>query len=239
MERRFYSDVPLQGDHATLQGNDAHHLMHVLRGQVGDEVVLFDGSGYEFPARVVDIARDTVRLELVDRRLVDRELAFDLHLGVGLPKGDRQKWLVEKAVELGVTTLTPLTTARGVAQPVPSALLRLGRHIIEASKQCGRNRLLQLAGPQTLAQFVRSAPSSAARWIAHPDAGQPPAEAAEIFDATAGSLYCAIGPEGGFTQAEVELALAAGWQPLLLGPRILRVDTAVCAVAALAGLRRR
>src|SRR5262245_60455622 len=145
MSDRFFVDTPISGDRAMLIGDEARHLAAVMRAQVGDEVVLFDGSGAEFGARITGLKKNTVELVVLERREISRELPIPLTLAVALPKGDRQKWLVEKATELGVTRLVPLITERGVAQLVESALERLRRAVIEASKQCGRNKLMEIA----------------------------------------------------------------------------------------------
>ena len=156
---------------------------------------------------------------------------------MALPKGDRQKWLVEKLVELGVARLVPLETAHGVAQPMESALERLRRGVIEASKQCGRNRLMEIAEPKAWGEFLAAGGSAACRLVAHP-AGTPNGgtrftrptllvEPTLLQDATV-----AVGPEGGFTAEEVATAVARGWQTVNLGPRILRVETAAVALAA-------
>src|SRR5205823_14535109 len=101
-------------------------------------------------------------LSIIERREVSRELSFSLTLAVALPKGERQKWLIEKATELGVTRIVPLVTERGVAQPVESALDRLRRGVIEASKQCGRNRLMEIAQSKTASVlFHETAPDVA------------------------------------------------------------------------------
>ena len=128
-----------------------------MRATPGTQVTLFDGGGDEFSATVAQLRRSDVELSILSRESIDRELPFDLTLGVALPKGDRQKWLVEKAVELGVTRIVPLRTRRGVAQPVEQALVRLRRAVIEASKQCGRNRLLQIDEPRNWPDFVADA----------------------------------------------------------------------------------
>jgi 16S rRNA (uracil1498-N3)-methyltransferase len=149
---------------------------------------------------------------------------------VALPKGDRQKWLVEKLTELGVTALVPLVTERGVAQPTASAIARLERAVIEASKQCGRNRLMRIARPQAWAAWIAAVATNEGtlRLIAHPG-GTPLAS----IDLKAPQLtQLAIGPEGGLTDAEVATATAARWQAVDLGPRILRVETAAVALAA-------
>jgi 16S rRNA (uracil1498-N3)-methyltransferase len=215
-----------EGDRRVLlTGDEGRHLAGVMRARVGDEVTLFDGSGCEFTAKVTKLGKQAVELEIVARHEISRELALPLTLGVALPKGDRQKWLVEKATELGVTRLVPLVTERGVAQPVEAALERLRRSVIEASKQCGRNRLLEIGEPLTLAAFAAAAPAHALRLIAH-------LGGAELNTlAKAEELWAAVGPEGGFTDEEVASAERAFWQRVSLGRAILRVETAAIALA--------
>ena len=150
MSERFFSAEPITAQRVTLDGPEAHHLLHVMRARVGEQVTLFDGSGAEFLAAVESLRRSSVDLQVIESRQMDRELPFLLAIGVALPKGDRQKWLIEKLTELGVAAIVPLTTERGVAQPAAGALERLRRSVIEASKQCGRNRLLQIHEPQQL-----------------------------------------------------------------------------------------
>lgn len=214
-----------------LTGDEARHLAGVMRARVGDEVTLFDGSGCEFAAKVTKLGKQAVELEIVARHEISRELDRPLTLGVALPKGDRQKWLVEKATELGVTRLVPLVTERGVAQPVEAALDRLRRSVIEASKQCGRNRLLEIGEPLALAEFSAAAPAHALRLIAHPGGAE--ARTLETGD----ELWAAVGPEGGFTDEEVAAAERAFWQRVALGKAILRVETAAMALAAWWGVR--
>jgi 16S rRNA (uracil1498-N3)-methyltransferase len=226
MADRYFVPHPIDGGRVTLDGPDGHHLAHVMRAQPGDEAVLFDGSGAEFAARVVAVRRSAVELEVTARREIDRELPVELTLAVSLPKGDRQKWLVEKAVELGLRRLVPLVTARSVAQPGAEAVRRLERTVIEASKQCGRNRLMAIAEPQTWSEFTAATSDVLCRLLAQPgSAASPPRVVPE-------QVVAAVGPEGGFTADEIEAALAAGWQAVALGPTVLRVETAAVAVAA-------
>ena len=242
MSHRFFVETPIAGSTARLVDAEAQHLSRVMRASVGDEVTLFDGSGAEFIGRVQKLEKAGVLLEVIQRQEISRELPFDLTLAVALPKGDRQKWLVEKATELGVTRLVPLITQRGVAQPVEQALERLARQSIEAAKQCGRNWLLQVAEPRAAEEYFAAekiASPNSSTWIAHPGG---------VFPATLGwtsaasgagraALTIAIGPEGGFTDEEVASALAANWQKVSLGERILRIETAALALAAWAGLQ--
>jgi 16S rRNA (uracil1498-N3)-methyltransferase len=242
MSERFYSPHPITAGCMMLDGPEAHHLLHVMRASVGDEVTLFDDSGAEFKATVETLRRADAELRIIERREIDRELPFELVVGVALPKGDRQKWLVEKLTELGVTALVPLITERCVAQPAAAVLDRLRRSIIEAAKQCGRNRLMKIAESQTWSNWIASGwPGSsvserpAVRLLAHPG-GQP---LNELGLAPHSPINISIGPEGGLTDAEVAAATSTGWQCVSLGPRILRVETAAVVLASAISLDKR
>ncbi|MFO0883489.1 MAG: RsmE family RNA methyltransferase [Pirellulales bacterium] len=176
MSERFFVEQPIRGTTARLVDSEAQHLTRVMRASVGDEVTLFDGEGAEFTAEIERIEKQGVSLKILERHEPNRELPFELTLAVALPKGDRQKVLMEKGTELGVTRLVPLITKRGVAQPVDSALERLARQSIEAAKQCRRNRLMVVESPENAGDFFVKADASQARWIAHPG-GKLPMEA--------------------------------------------------------------
>ncbi len=225
MPDRFYSAEPIDGPTTTLGGTEAHHLLHVLRAQPGLELIVFDGQGGQFDAQVVQCHRTTVTLSVGPRQEIERELPFGLTLAVALPKGDRQRWLLEKSVELGVSRLIPLQTARSVGKSEPSA--KLTRYVIEASKQCGRNRLMQIAPAQPWLKLATET-TNKTRLFAHPGGHPFPQE--NCHSTTA--LTLAIGPEGGFTDDEVAQAADAGWQIVGLGERILRIETAAIAMVA-------
>jgi 16S rRNA (uracil1498-N3)-methyltransferase len=236
MSERFFSSEPITAERVTLGGAEAHHLLHVMRATVGESVTLFDDSGAEFTAVIEKAARSEVEVRIVTRHEINRELPFQLSVAVALPKGERQKWLVEKLTELGVATAVPLITQRGVAQPTGSALERLKRTVIEAAKQCGRNRLMRIAEPQTWSNWVSAAngnrDSRERRLVAHP--GGMPLPQIDLSAPLA--TRSAIGPEGGLTDEEINAAIAAGWQLVDLGPRILRVETAAVALSAAVSL---
>jgi 16S rRNA (uracil1498-N3)-methyltransferase len=255
MSERFFSTRPIEGDRVDLDGSEAHHLLHVMRASVGHSLTLFDGSGAEFEAVVDKLGRAEVNLRIVARYNIDRELPFELVVGVALPKGDRQKWIVEKLTELGVSKLVPLVTERSVAQPMHSALERLRRSVVEASKQCGRNRLMEIAQPQKWTEWINGdfglriadcelgenqtakrnskSENEIRRLLAHP--ASVPLSTVDTSKTTPTQL--AIGPEGGFTDEEVESAIAAGWGKVSLGPRILRIETAAVALASVIAMR--
>jgi len=227
MSERYFVDQPITGESAELVDTEAQHLTKVMRAAVGDEVTLFDGSGAEFLARVAKIAKSAVSLEIVERREISRESRVALTLAVALPKGERQKWLVEKLTELGAARLIPLLTERGVAQPVDAALTRLRRSVIEASKQCGRNRLMEIAPPRDAMEFFASDSVVGVNLIAEPGG-----ELLGPLPPGISQLNCAIGPKGGFTPAELKGALENQWRPVSLGTTILRIETAAIAMAA-------
>jgi 16S rRNA (uracil1498-N3)-methyltransferase len=227
-ERFFLASAPRDGQ-AVLVDDEARHLARVLRAKVGDEVRAFDGSGLEWPARVVTIGRDQVTLAVGESLPAQTATGPRLTLAVALPKGDRQKWLVEKLTELGTARLVPLVTHRGVAEATPSAVGRLQRGVIEACKQCGRNTLMEIGAAATLESLAALVPADALRLIAHPEgipvAALPPAP-------TGGDVVAAIGPEGGFTPEELATADRLGFSRVSLGPHILRIETAAIALAA-------
>lgn len=225
MNPRFFCEPMIASDEPELVGSEHQHLSKVLRLKAGDAVTLFDGSGFEFEAKITDCSRNATKLVILSREEVNRELPFQLTMAVALPKGDRQQWLVEKCVELGVTRLVPLTTERGVAQPKDKALQRLQRWIIAASKQCRRNQLMEVAATQTVEQLVNEGREQVL--FAHPSAEQ---EFSQLqFE---GNVSIAVGPEGGFTDDEFELARSANCRLVSLGSRILRIETAAIALAA-------
>jgi 16S rRNA (uracil1498-N3)-methyltransferase len=228
MSERFFLAAAPSGDQAMLTGDEARHLSRVLRGQPGDEVVVFAGTGVEWPARIVRVARDAVELTLGAPRPDPARSGPRLTLAVALPKGERQKWLVEKLTELGVDRLVPLVTTRGVAEATAAARDRLERGVIEACKQCGRNQLMEIGEPRSVAEAIAERPHGAAAIIAHPGGG--PLHPAIVSDPR--HLLALVGPEGGFTDAEVEAAERSGAVRASLGPHILRIETAAIALAA-------
>jgi 16S rRNA (uracil1498-N3)-methyltransferase len=234
MSERFYVDGPLgEGAAVELRGAEAHHLAAVCRARPGDTVCLFNGDGCEYTARVVAADRRVITLAVAGRAAPPRELPFSLELAVPLPRGDRAQFLVEKLTELGVTRFVPLATRRSVVHPREARLEKLQRYVIEASKQCGRNRLMAVGPLTEWPACCRAAGAEALKILAHPG-GEGPASAPRqaLSRAPGQGLVAAVGPEGGFSEDEVDLARAAGWRLLDLGPRTLRVETAALLLAA-------
>ncbi len=239
MADRYFVPPPIRPPRVEISGAEAHHMAHVMRAEAGTPVVLFDGSGVEFPAEVARVTRNRVELAVGAARAIDRELAVAIVLGIALPKGDRQKWLVEKAVELGVSRLVPLEATRTVARAGGAAIERLRRQGIEAAKQCGRNRLMEIAPPMAWREWIAETSAIERRYLAHPG-GQPAASSLASLSLSGSEanamIAFSVGPEGGFTTDEVVEAHSAGWTPIDLGSRILRTETAAVALAAMVSL---
>jgi len=231
MADRFYTPEALGIGEFVLTGPEAHHIANVRRFVTGDLVTLFNGDGHDYPAEVLGTGKKAVTLMILRAEPVDRELPFPLVVASALPKGDRADFLIEKLTELGVTRFMPLITTRAVVHPKQSSVEKFRRAVIEASKQCGRNRLMTVDAVQEWPSFLASADLPATRFVLHTGPDLPG------LAGTPGGMVIAVGPEGGFTPAEVAAALAAGWRAASLGPRVLRVETAALAAAALMSRR--
>lgn len=199
---RFFAEQPISAAEVDLGEDESHHLIHVLRSRVGDKICVFDGQGGEFEAEVIGLGKRQVRLRVGERLAIDRESSCQVHIAVSLPKGDRQKVLVEKLTELGARELVPLLTQRAVAQPTGSAISRLRRQVVAASKQCGRNELMTIAEPATLGEFIqRGRVAGGQVWLAHPAGDMPKSEIAQVDDGPAKNAV----PEVYGRQTEIRL----------------------------------
>lgn len=232
MSDRFFAPGELSPGEYVLGGPEAHHLATVRRIGPGDRVVLFNGDGNEYPAEVLSTDRKRVVLTVLGSDPVSRELGFRLEVAAALPKSDRGDFLVEKLTELGVTRFTPLQTVRTVVQPKDSRLDKLQHGVVEASKQCGRNTLMQIAPLTRWASFATDPGLPPLRLMLHTEGAGTPSGGLPLDEIRSVGVVFAIGPEGGFDEGEVAAAMAAGWRLLGLGPRVLRVETAAIAVAA-------
>jgi 16S rRNA (uracil1498-N3)-methyltransferase len=236
MSARFYINCPLQPGPVVLEGAEARHLGVVCRLRPGDPLCLFNGDGNEYPARVLEVQRRQVSVEIAAVASPQREIGCPLVVASPVPKGDRAPFLIEKLTEIGATSFVSLTTRHSVIEPRESRLEKFHRHVIEASKQCGRNVLMNIEPLASWEIFCRRGDLPGCKVFGHPGS--------QVLISDFRSLWrlrksdpgftLAVGPEGGFTDEEVEMARAAGWLPLDLGPRILRIETATLVLAACA-----
>lgn len=209
-------------------------MTRVLRMKPGDRAVLFDGQGTEADAAIESVGRHSVGLRILATR-TSPEPQPPVVLATAVPKGDRFRWLVEKATELGVSQLVPIETARSVVEPGAGKLDKMRQTILAACKQCHRSRAMELAPTISFAECCRRIGDSLAL-IAHPT-GEP--VRAIPLDANPGRpMLLIVGPEGGFTDEELAAAVAAGAGSASLGSGILRIETAAVALAAYALLAR-
>jgi 16S rRNA (uracil1498-N3)-methyltransferase len=230
MADRFFTPDALSIGDYTLKGSEAHHLSAVRRFGPGDQVILFNGDGCEYPAEVISVGKKSAVLHIASILTPQRELNFPFVISSALPKGDRADFLVEKLTELGVSRFIPLIAERSIVRPKETIVEKYRRAVIEASKQCGRNKLMEVEPPCTLEDLIKRTDLPKACYLLHADC-----TTFQIAKPVEG-VTVAVGPEGGFTQGEIESALAIGWQTLTLGPRVLRVETAALAAATLWGV---
>lgn len=228
MTRRYFvPDLPILGGLVSLPEAEALHASRVMRVQVGDDLVLFDGHGNEAIARFVQVGRKECHCQAEAAQAIDREPQREIHLAIALPKPDRSRELIERLTEIGVRSLTPLIAQRTQRPPTDSLLAKLRRGVIEACKQSGRNQLMDLKAPMEADAFFSEC-ESGTKWIAHPARDRLTRDIAP-----SGAFHVAIGPEGGWTDDEVKLAVSHSFQPVDLGARIYRIETAATTLAAI------
>jgi len=226
------------GMHCVLPAAAGHHLTRVLRLRPGAGVVLFDGRGGEHDAIIATIGRQGVAVEVGVWREVEREASLDVHLVQGISTGERMDFTLQKAVELGVAGIQPVTTKRSVvrldAVRAEKRRTHWERVCVSACEQCGRNRLPPVHPLQDLDTWLASlSPPDAAtahRLLLSPDGDL----SLRDLGLPAGPMLLLAGPEGGLTPAEREHARRRGFRGIRLGPRVLRTETA--ALAALAAM---
>ena len=231
---RLFTDQPLTtGASVLLEGDTARHLGRVLRARVGDNVTLFNGDGREFRARIQEVSKQSIVAEIGDASSPATESPTQTEIGLCLSKGDRFDWAIQKATEMGVGRVVPLLSER-VDFTIPAERLEKRRShwqqiVTSACEQCGRVRVPPVALPQALHHWVQAVTADH-KWVLH--CGTPAASSERSVPDTAALL---IGPEGGLSENEIDLALNQGFKLLQLGPRVLRTETApVAALAALA-----
>ena len=229
MSERFYVNCSLGQGGLAIEGPEAHHLTAVCRVRQGDQIALFNGNGREYRAVVTSVGKRRVEVDVLGESSPERELPFRLVVACPVPKGDRSQWLVEKLTELGVACYVPLESRRSVVHPAEGKTEKLRRWVIEASKQCGRNVLMEIADLCPFGSFLARTDLPALRLIAD-FGGEPAAQAIQP-----GDTVIAIGPEGGWAEDELAAAKDAGWRCVSLGSRILRLETAAVTAAALFG----
>jgi 16S rRNA (uracil1498-N3)-methyltransferase len=234
---RLYVEASLQpGTACTLPPAQAHHAARVLRLAPGDPVTLFNGDGAEYPGIIARAERGRVTVEVAGRVEVDREAPLVVTLAQAISGGERMDYTLQKAVELGVCAIQPLSSVRSVVKLDADRAERRLAHwrtvVAAACEQSGRNRVPPVAPVAALREWLaRGTAGHALSLLLSPRAGTRLRDLAR----PAGGVVLLAGPEGGYAPEEEDMARRAGCTPVRLGPRVLRTETA--AVAALAAMQ--
>ena len=237
---RVYCAAPLApGAEFDLPESAATHVARVLRLREGAIIVAFDGRGDDHRCEILAVRGDRVRVRVDERVAAVPESPLAVTLVQAVSRGERMDLTLQKATELGVTAIVPVLSARSVVRLDADQAARKLRHwqavVASAAEQCGRSVLPSLCAPVDLERHLAAPAGAAVRLLPHPGAVQPLAR----IDAPADGVELLVGPEGGFEDAEVANAVAAGYRTVSLGPRVLRTETAgmvaITLLQALAG----
>ena len=210
----------------SLPEDKAHHILHVLRLRIGDQIKLFNNSGLEFKAEITELTKKAVRAQVKDNGQLENDSPLDITLCLAVSRGPHMDFSIQKAVELGVRMIIPIISEFGNVKltdnRVDNKLSHWTKIIIGAAEQSGRNRLAELQSPVIFNEWMNSE-SNVTKLILHPGTEQTMSKI-NIQD---NKLTLMIGPEGGFSDLEFQTALENNYIPISLGPRILRTETAV------------
>lgn len=235
MIRLYEQNTLTVGQISALSEHANHHLLTVLRAKMQDEVVLFNGDGCEYKAVITQITKKQIHVLIQSVDEQDVESPLQIHLAQGIPRGDKMDYIVQKAVELGVTSITPIIAERSQGrlskEQEQKKAARLQAIVISACEQCGRNRLPLIQRPIALPEWLNQTHNDEmVRYILVPPLEHPPASPPQSQPKAISLL---IGPEGGFTAQEVALSKQHGLSNLTLGRRILRTETASLAAISI------
>lgn len=245
--RRFYAPPDsIRGSVATLSADETHHLMHVLRMTPGDSAFVFDGCGNEYKCSFRGIRDKLAQLEIGDALSDIVESPIQLTLAQALAKGEKFDFIIQKATELGVSRIAPLMTryadVRLDDQQVTRRVERWRRISLEALKQSGRRKLVQIMAPRTVRDFVSAAESPPVLHASHglhpvlllfSERGGIAATEALTQISQSCPVVALIGPEGGWSDDELDLLRQYGCKSVTLGPRVLRTETAAIVAVTL------
>jgi 16S rRNA (uracil1498-N3)-methyltransferase len=212
-----------------IEGDEVKHIRKVLRLKAGDEIIVFDGLGKEFEGAIVEEGLSSVVIKIQNIFSSKRDSSLEVTLAQSLLKGEKMDYLIQKATELGVKEIIPFFSSRSV--PLLEKSKKLKRHhrwekiAIEASKQCGRGVVPKIESLQDYSDMLQTASPDTLRLILWEKEGIKLKEILERLKEKK-KIFFIIGPEGGFSQLEVDEAKKTGFIPVTLGRRILRAETA-------------
>jgi len=209
----------------TLEPDAANHVGRVLRLNIDAPIILFNGQGGQYDAVLVEAGKKRVVAKIIDFQDITLESPLTIHLGQGISRGDKMELTIQKAVELGVNQITPLFTERcGVklsGERLAKKVSQWQKIVISACEQCGRNTIPTINQPTSLEQWLAQ-PSDELKLNLHPRASYSINSLPEPIH----GIRLVIGPEGGLSDVEIEQASQSGFDEVLIGPRVLRTETA-------------
>ena len=222
---RVHTTQPLEvGSTVTLESSVSRYLMQSLRKAEGAQIEVFNGNGAQYSATIVSGSKTAVTIQVESEDQISKESPLAIHIGLAISKGDRMDYGIRKIVELGGNRITPLITQRCEVRLSKQRMEKRLKHwqaiVISACEQCGRNRIPEISEPLQLQQWLDKV-DDPARLIFQPG-GSTRLESRPAPE----SVALLVGPEGGFDPLEVEQAQQAGFDSVMLGPRILRTETA-------------
>ena len=230
--RRFYaSPDDIQRSAIILSADETHHLVHVLRMTPGNQAFVFDGCGREYKCTFRSVQRNRARLEVQDELSDAIESPIEITLAQALAKGEKFDFIVQKATELGVTSIVPLATRYADVkldeQQISRRVERWRRISLEALKQCGRRKLVDISPPRTLREFLTICESSTrSSLLLFSERGGIAINDALIGMTEPSRVVALVGSEGGWSDDELDLLNESGCKAVALGPRVLRAETA-------------
>ena len=232
MPRFFTQTISAEG--GIISGDDAKHISRVLRMKVGEALTACDTKGYDYDCLIESLSDREVSLRVLEVRPSQSEPDVRVSLYQAMPKGDKLELIIQKAVELGVDSITPVMTRRCVSKPdsksMAKKLERYNRIALEAAKQSGRGKVPQVCPMLDLPQALDEMAQTSCPILFYENATAP---AKQVIDGAGKEIAVLIGSEGGFDESEVELAIQKGCQVLSLGKRILRCETAPLAALSI------
>lgn len=234
---RFLVSTPLSaGQSVQLDAGASHHLLKVLRRTVGDAAVLFDGSGGEWTATLVEAGRGTAVLQTDAHQQISRESPLEITLAQCISRGERMDYCMQKATELGVTAIQPLWTGGQKVlnrEQVQRRIKHWSGVIQSATEQSGRTRIPVLQPPAVLADWLGASDENSLRLVLDASATTTAGQLCQASAPESGKITLLVGHEAGFREAEMTDAVAAGFTSVSLGPRVLRSETAAPAMLAM------
>ena len=237
MARFFIRPENIQATSAHLLGQELEHLRRVLRMSAGDVVTLFDGSGWEHEAVIRRLNSDCGELEILRSYEANRESPLAMTLALGLTKGEKMDFVIEKATELGVAMILPFTSSFTVPKlddkKIAKRTERWRKIAVSAAKQCGRNHVPDILSLCNFGQLIKGIAGNQLRLLFWEKETAQSLRQVHGTNPMARAIIIAVGPEGGLSSAEAELATTSGFQTVHLGRRILRAETAAISALSL------